>query len=1526
MEERRNLFQSSKLRLTLFSLAGLFAYFFLSRPMELARQVVVRQSGEKTLAYLVDGLDGLRILDVTEAANIKNIGFYDTPGEARGVDVLQSENGSQLFAYVAAGKQGVLIIDVTTPEKPKLAGFFPTPGYAERIKVINQRAYVADGKAGLIIVDVSDFSKIKQLGSLNTRGYANGIDVSGDIAYLADGKSYLRIINVAKPDNPKVISSVRQSGDANNVLLVRNIAYVAWGKAGLLAVNVLDPTKPEVLGKYDTAGLAQDVDVSGGYAYLADGNDGMRIIDVSIPSKMAEVGGLDTPGYAMGIAVLGNFAYIADGNDGLRAISAEVVVQPKEVSSSGKPEIVDAVAVAGNYAYMSGGDQGLQVLDISKPEQPRQVSNLVLPSPPQGIALSGDYAYVADGASGLQVIAISNPKSLQVAGSYDTAGIAHDVTIVGDFVYVADGPQGLVILNVTDPHNPTPVASITLDSETYDVAVSGTIAYAAAGTAGLRVIDLSNTSNLRVVGSLGTGGDARSITLAGGVGYLAAGDRGLILINIANPTSPSIISSFNTGGFSYQAVVDGGLAYVADGSDGLRVISVANLNAPGEVRSADTPGNAQGVAIQGKLAFVADHDRGLRIINTQVNSAPADSPEKLVAVEIGYYDFPAIVRDIALGGEAIYLIDGNRGFWVMDVSTPAKLPNPLPQLGFTLLPADEKRISVTGSFAYVVAGAQGLQIVDISKPVSPKFVSLIDTPGDARGSAVSGTYVFVADGNKGLHSYNIENPQKPVDTGSYPTPLEANDVAISGNYAFLADGTSGLRVVNISNPGFMTAVSVLGGLGNVTRVVINGSIAYLAGDQGLWLVNISNPVEPAKLAQVSPKTPVQDVAVSDVYAYLANGNGGMQIVYVAYPKNPLLVGSQSFQAPAVGIDAASRKDKPQIDRVYVAADAAGLLVTDMEKMAKPVEKGLYVTPGQAPAARVFQALIAWLFPSSTSKPAPVPVKVERTLMVWTVDLLTFLIGLFIWIGSTAMFVLPVANVSQWRTSHARLFYYLTGRHGPAIHVKDGKVIEHAGEEKRRGYGVVLVDANSAVIMSNSSKSARLKPGFSLGALFGSAGRSARKSQQKIKPPGLIVKGPGLIFTGSRILVNTAADLRPQVRVRPDVHAATREGIEVTTNVVVGFTLGQEPEVLEVAYQEKEAPENLVVIYLEHAPGARPGKDGAFQQFVVKAIVDELDEQDQQEMHQYIQGEKQRRLEMLPANPVARSKASGGAGAPFTVDPARVFAAVYSQAQDVDEDKRVDWTELPAHAAVEIFRNLLSQEFYDYLYKPKDPVEYPLQILKNNFSKTVRNLGVLSYHYIERRDWKQFTLGQHVDESQLTRFPAQTLRQPKVLRARGIKVLFASFAELKPVDEGVYQQRLEDWRSQWERKATEALTDYDMESSRIMNASRAQAQFEIAQFYTRMLNDPNLSVEAATYRVFQAMEAAANDPATRQMLREETLRLLEVLRNWFEPEVNKPPGGLPPGGLPPGGLPPGGLPPGGLPPGVMPPGNEPLKQG
>jgi hypothetical protein len=62
-----------------------------------------------------------------------------TPGLAEGVYV------SGNYAYVADGGAGLRVIDVSNPANPREVGFFDTPGFAEDVYVSGNYAYVAMG-------------------------------------------------------------------------------------------------------------------------------------------------------------------------------------------------------------------------------------------------------------------------------------------------------------------------------------------------------------------------------------------------------------------------------------------------------------------------------------------------------------------------------------------------------------------------------------------------------------------------------------------------------------------------------------------------------------------------------------------------------------------------------------------------------------------------------------------------------------------------------------------------------------------------------------------------------------------------------------------------------------------------------------------------------------------------------------------------------------------------------------------------------------------------------------------------------------------------------------------------------------------------------------------------------------------------------------------------------------------------------------------------------------------------------------
>ncbi len=64
----------------------------------------------------------------------------------------------------------------------------------------------------------------------------------------------------------------------------------------------------------------------------------------------------------------------------------------------------------------------------------------------------------------------------------------------------------------------------------------------------------------------------------------------------------------------------------------------------------------------------------------------------------------------------------------------------------------------------------------------------------------------------------------------------------------------------------------------------------------------------------------------------------------------------------------------------------------------------------------------------------------------------------------SQFVLPIQNPKQRREIAARVSNFETGRRGPALFVKNGRVIEHEGETNREGAGLIVLDTASALVL------------------------------------------------------------------------------------------------------------------------------------------------------------------------------------------------------------------------------------------------------------------------------------------------------------------------------------------------------------------------------------------------------------------------------------------------------------------------------
>jgi hypothetical protein len=234
----------------------------------------------------------------------------------------------------------------------------------------------------------------------------------------------------------------------------------------------------------------------------------------------------------------------------------------------------------------------------------------------------------------------------------------------------------------------------------------------------------------------------------------------------------------------------------------------------------------------------------------------------------------------------------------------------------------------------------------------------------------------------------------------------------------------------------------------------------------------------------------------------------------------------------------------------------------------------------------------------------------------------------------------------------------------------------------------------------------------------------------------------------------------------------------------------------------------------------------------------------------------------------------------------------------------DWTKQPTQIATELYRQELSQVNYDDIYLPLEPGNFPLMDkIKPRFARIMRHSGVLAYQLIQRRDGKPIEVGQELNSNDFNLdYPVMEFRQPKSLRERGIRVIHSSFTELKPVavekkDEPTSQtpvapttlirnQRFDTWQAKWQNESESIKAESDLELMHIRNRARAQAQQDMTIALSQIFENSSNSQEAMAMRVFQALESAATDPSTRQLLARDTIDMLRSLRYWLSPGDNE----------------------------------------
>jgi len=186
-----------------------------------------------------------------------------------------------------------------------------------------------------------------------------------------------------------------------------------------------------------------------------------------------------------------------------------------------------------------------------------------------------------------------------------------------------------------------------------------------------------------------------------------------------------------------------------------------------------------------------------------------------------------------------------------------------------------------------------------------------------------------------------------------------------------------------------------------------------------------------------------------------------------------------------------------------------------------------------------------------------------------IDVVLFILGMLVWLAFFAQFVLPVRTFRERQQIFDRLLTYLSGGHGPAVFIENGRLRISHEEKSKKGPGVVWLDsASAAVTRTATSFKQTLGPGVhftekgeTIASTVDLHAQSQSLGPREDENPFAVKKD------------DQSQEVYDQIQKRRDqVSAWTRDGIEVVPNISVSFKIDAEP------VKEK------------HLPGSRFGFD------------------------------------------------------------------------------------------------------------------------------------------------------------------------------------------------------------------------------------------------------------------------------------------------------------------------------------------------
>lgn len=265
--------------------------------------------------------------------------------------------------------------------------------------------------------------------------------------------------------------------------------------------------------------------------------------------------------------------------------------------------------------------------------------------------------------------------------------------------------------------------------------------------------------------------------------------------------------------------------------------------------------------------------------------------------QVGEYEENAIYTDISILGTYAFLVAGNRGVHIFDVS----------DLTFSRKIAvvesmDEVyAMDIDGFNLYVADGMAGVRIFDIRNRKKPELISFIPTTQKALDVMVRGDYCFVAEGKGGFRLIDVSKPAFPYEIIRWNKSENVNTVEVVDEYAYLGDERGILSLLISDNPDSLNEYKRIAGLGSVNEIISDGRFLFASSNErGLFVADVSN-ISRASVQELSGKyAGIEDMFLSGFYLYVVQ-KGRIGVVNMLFPFNPYFSGTLYTNDDVAGV-------------------------------------------------------------------------------------------------------------------------------------------------------------------------------------------------------------------------------------------------------------------------------------------------------------------------------------------------------------------------------------------------------------------------------------------------------------------------------------------------------------------------------------------------------------------------------------------------------------------------------------------------